>query len=166
MTLMTKANDDTTTPQPQPLRLSRTFQARRETVFKAWSSSEHVRHWFSPETYTVSDANVRMQVGGPFDVCMRSPAGEQHWTRGTFVEVTPPTRLVIEMGVTDHAGKPLFRALTEVDFVDVPGGTRMDVLQSFTFNDPSIAAPMVQGAPEGWRTTLDKLAKEIVRMEG
>ena len=32
--------------------------------------------------------------------------------------------------------------------------------------DPSIAAPMVAGAPEGWRTTLDKLEKMVVRMHG
>ena len=32
-------------------------------------------------------ATVEMRVGGAFEVCMRSPAGEEHWTRGTFVEV-------------------------------------------------------------------------------
>jgi uncharacterized protein YndB with AHSA1/START domain len=104
--------------QPPPLRLSRVLHARRETVFKAWSSAEHVTQWFSPEIYTVSDARVRMEVGGPFDVCMRSPTGEEHWTRGRFVEVTPHTRLVIDMHATDSAGAPLFRAFTEVDFAD------------------------------------------------
>jgi uncharacterized protein YndB with AHSA1/START domain len=99
-------------------------------------------------------------------VCMRSPAGEEHWTRGTFIEVTPHTRLVIDMHVTDSAGEPLFRAYTEVDFADALGGTQMDVVQTYTFIDPSIAAPMVTGAPEGWRTTLDKLEKVVVRMQG
>jgi len=149
--------------QPPPLRLSRVFHARRETVFKAWSSADHVKRWFSPETYTVSQARVQMHVGGPFDVCMRSPTGEEHWTRGTFVEVAPHTRLVIDMHATDSAGKPLFRAYTEVGFSDAPGGTRMDVVQTYTFIDPSIAA-MVAGAPEGWRTTLDKLESEVGRM--
>jgi uncharacterized protein YndB with AHSA1/START domain len=152
--------------QPPPLRLSRVFHAQRETVFKAWSSADHVKRWFSPETYTVSQARVEMRVGGPFEVCMRSPAGEEHWSRGTFVEVTPHTRLVIDMHATDRAGEPLFRAYTEVDFADALGGTRMDVVQTYTFIDPSIAAPMVAGAPEGWRTTLDKLEKEVLRMRG
>jgi uncharacterized protein YndB with AHSA1/START domain len=143
--------------QPPPLRLSRTFHASRETVFNAWSTAEHVKRWFSPETYTVPEANVEMRTGGTFDVCMRSPSGQEHWTRGTFVEVTPHTRLVIDMHATGASGEPLFRAYTEVDFSDVLGGTRMDVVQTYTFIDPSIAAPMVAGAPEGWRTTLDKL---------
>lgn len=151
--------------QPEPLRLSRVFHARRETVFKAWSSADHVKRWFSPETFTVPDAKVEMRVGGPFEVCMRSPTGEEHWTRGTFVEVVPHSRLVIDTRITDNAGKPLFGAYTEVDFTDALGGTRMDVVQTYTLIDPSVAW-MVAGAPEGWRTTLDKLEKEVVRMQG
>ena len=166
MNQATDANQGTTVQQSPPLRFSRTFHARRETVFKAWGSAEHIKRWFSPETYTVPDAKVQMQVGGPFEVCMRSPAGEEHWTRGTFVEVTPHSRLVIDMHATDNAGKNLFRSYTEVEFSDALGGTQIDVVQTYTVLDPSIAAPMVAGAPEGWRTTLDKLEKEVVRMQG
>src|SRR5260370_34184345 len=137
-----EANNDVAVQQPPPLRLSRVFHARRETVFKAWSSADHVKRWFSPETFTVSDARVQMQVGGPFDVCMRSPAGEEHWTRGTIVEVTPHTRLVSDMHATNSAGEPLFRAYTEDDFAEALGATRMDVGQTYTSIDPSIAAPM------------------------
>lgn len=166
MSQVTEVNKDAAVQQPEPLRLSRVFHARRETVFKAWSSAEHVKRWFSPETYTVPDANVEMHVGGSFDVCMRSPTGTEHWTRGTFVEVTPYTRLVIDMHATDGTGKKLFGAYTEVTFSDAVGGTQMNVVQTYTFLDPSIAAPMVAGAPEGWRTTLDKLEEEVVRMQG
>jgi uncharacterized protein YndB with AHSA1/START domain len=157
---------DATSLQPPPLRISRLFHARRQTVFNAWSSAEHVKRWFSPKTYSVADAKVLMQVGGPFEVCMRSPSGKKHWTRGTFVEVSPHSRLVIDMRVEGDAGEPLFRAFTEVGFSDAPGGTRMDVVQTYTFTDPSIAAPMVAGASEGWSTTLDKLDEEVVRMQG
>jgi uncharacterized protein YndB with AHSA1/START domain len=151
--------------QPAPLRLSRVFHARRETVFRAWSSAEHVTRWFSPEAFTVPAAKVEMRVGGAFDVCMRSPAGEEHWVRGTFVEVVPATRLVIDMHCIDADGNRLFRAYTEVDFADALGGTRMDVVQSYTVIDRS-KAWMLAGAPEGWRSTLDKLEREVVRMVG
>jgi len=157
---------DTGAPQAPPLRLSRTFHARRETVFKAWSSAEHVKRWFSPEIYTAPEARVDMREGGPFEICMRAPDGVEHWSRGTFVEVTPHSRLVIDFHTTDAAGAPLFRAYTEVDFSDVLGGTRMDVVQTYIFADPARAAPMVAGASEGWRTTLDKLPAEVTRMQG
>ena len=123
MARVIEANKEATVTQPPPLRLSRIFHARRETVFKAWSSADHVKRWFSPETYSVPDAKVEMHVGGPFEVCMRSPTGEEHWIRGTFMEVTPQARLVIDMRVTDSAGKPLFGAHTEVDFADALGGS-------------------------------------------
>jgi uncharacterized protein YndB with AHSA1/START domain len=159
----TKAN--AAMPELPPLRLSRTLHAPRATVFKAWSSAEHVKRWFCPETFTVPVAEVEMRVGGAFNVCMRSPTGEEHWTRGTVVEVTPNTRLVIDMHATDSAGKKLFRAYTEVDFADTLGGTRMDVVQTYTIIDPA-AAWMISGAPEGWRSTLEKLEKEVVRIQG
>src|SRR5689334_2406490 len=165
MAQATETRTDTAAQQPPPLRLSRVFHAPGETVLKAWSSAEHVKRWFSPETFTVSDAKIEMRAGGSFDICMRSPTAEEHWIRGTFVEVTPPTRPVIDMQVTDTAGKPLFRAYTEVDFADALGGTRMDLVQTYTLIDPSVVW-MVAGAPEGWRTTLDKLEAEVVRMQG
>lgn len=157
---------DAAARQPQPLKISRTFHARRETVFMAWGSADHVKRWFCPDNFSIPDATVRMEIGGPFEVCMRAPNGVDHWTRGAFVEVIPHSRLVIDMRATDAAGKPLFRAYTEIDFVDDCGGTRMDVTQTYTFIDPALAAPMVAGAPEGWRATLDKLDREAARMQG
>jgi uncharacterized protein YndB with AHSA1/START domain len=159
-------NKDVAAAQPPPLKISRVFHARRETVFRAWSTAEHVKRWFSPATYTVPDAKVDMRVGGAFEVCMRSPAGEEHWSRGLFVEVKPVARLVIDMHADDAAGRPLFRAYTEVDFTDALAGTRMDVTQTYTFFDPAMAAPMVGGASEGWRTTLDKLEQLVVSLQG
>jgi uncharacterized protein YndB with AHSA1/START domain len=164
MSQASESKDDAAVQQPPPLRLSRVFHARRETVFKAWSSADHVKRWFSPDTFTVSDAKVQMHVGGPFEVCMRSLAGEEHWIRGRFIEIAPRTRLVIDMNIADSSGKPLFRALTEVDFSDALGGTRMDLVQTYTLIDPSMAW-MVAGAPDGWRTTLDKLEREVVRLQ-
>src|SRR5271155_5781203 len=111
-----KASQPATMNQPPPLRLTRTFHAARETVFKAWSTAEHVKNWFSPATYTVPHATVDMRAGGEFDVCMRSPTGQEHWTRGSFAEVTPHTRLVIDMHATGASGEKLFRAYTEIDF--------------------------------------------------
>ena len=159
----TKSNN--AAQEPSPLCLSRVFHARPETVFKAWSTVDHIKRWFAPETFTVPDAKVQMHVGGPFELCMRSPAGEDHWLRGTFLEVAPNTRLVIDMRFADSAGTPLFRAHTEVKFFEALGGTRMDVVQTYTLIDLT-KGWMVAGAPKGWGSTLDKLEKEVLRMQG
>ena len=165
MARVTEATTDAAVGQPPPLKLSRLFHARPETVFKAWTTAEHVKRWFSPATYTVPDARVDARAGGAFEVCMRSPTGEEHWSRGVFAEFEPVTRLVIDMHADDGAGRPLFRAYTEVDFAKALAGTRVDITQTYTFLDPAMAAPMVAGASEGWRTTLDKLEQLVVRLQ-
>jgi uncharacterized protein YndB with AHSA1/START domain len=147
-----------------PLRLSRVFQARRETVFRAWSSADHVKHWFAPEGCAVLKAAVELRVGGKFELNMRSPDGTAHWLRGTFVEIVPNTRLVLDMRIDDSAGAPLFRAYTELNFADAPGGTRLDVTQTYSLIDLS-KAWMLEGAPQGWNSTLDNLEREALRME-
>jgi uncharacterized protein YndB with AHSA1/START domain len=153
--------------QPAPLRISRVFSAPRETLFKAWSSADHVKRWFCPNGYSVPDATVEMRVGGRFEVCMRSPEVLEHWTKGTFTEVAAPERLTIDHHVIDPAGGgPLFSAVTEVKLSPVHDGTLMEVVQTYTVFDIAQVEPMLKGAPEGWRQTLDKLEAEITRIQG
>ncbi len=130
--------------QPAPVRLKRVFAAPRETVFKAWSSADHIKRWFCPAGYSIPEAKVEMRVGGAFEVCMRSPEGVDHWTRGAFTEVIAPSRLAIDHHVVDPCGGgPLFSALTEVNFSDdASGGTLMEVVQTY-----SLAGP---GKPSRW----------------
>ncbi|HEX4078401.1 MAG TPA: SRPBCC family protein [Rhizomicrobium sp.] len=151
---------------PLPLKISRTFHVPRAVVFKAWSSAEHIRRWFCPADCTIPEARVEMRVGGPFEVRMCGPEGTDHWSRGAFAEVSPHDRLVLDLRVSDGEGRALFRAWTEVNFADVPGGTRMDVIQSYTFENPSEAERMLALAPRGWSETLDRLGAELVRMQG
>jgi uncharacterized protein YndB with AHSA1/START domain len=158
-----RLENDGTAPDVPPLRLSRVFRARRETVFRAWGSAEHVKRWFAPEGCDVAEAAVEMRVGGKFELNMRSPCLE-NWLRGTFVEIVPNERLVLDMRIEDGDGAPLFSAYTELNFTDVPGGTRLDVTQTYTLIDLS-KAWMLQGAPQGWNSTLDNLEREVQRME-
>jgi uncharacterized protein YndB with AHSA1/START domain len=152
--------------QPTPLRVSRVFSAPRETVFKAWSSAEHVKRWFCPKGYSVPEATVEMRVGGRFEVCMRSPEGMEHWTKGTFTEVVAPERLTIDHHVIDPCGGGrLFSAVTEVKFSAASDGTLMEVVQSYIVADMAQVEPMLKGAPEGWRQTLDKLEAEVARIQ-
>lgn len=164
---MTRIDDARLKLQPAPLRVSRLFSAPRETVFQAWSSAEHIKRWFCPDGYSVPEAKVEMQVGGVFEVCMRSPDGVEHWTRGTFSEVSAPERLKIDHHVIDPCGGgPLFSAITEVNFsAAAGGGTLLEVVQTYSVTGAAQAERMIKGAPEGWRQTLDKLEAEVKRMQ-
>jgi uncharacterized protein YndB with AHSA1/START domain len=163
---MNKIDDASLKVETAPVRVSRVFAAPRETVFKAWSSADHIKRWFCPDGYLVPEAKVEMRVGGAFEVCMRSPAGMDHWTRGTFTEVIAPERLTIDHHVIDPCGGgPLFSAVTQVSFRDEGAGrTLMEVLQTYSAVGAAQADQMLKGAPEGWRQTLDKLEAEVARM--
>ncbi len=148
----------------KPMQISRTFHASRQRVFTAWRTAEAVKRWFAPTGFTIPEARVELTVGGPFEVLMRSPAGEEHWARGVVREVSAFERLVIDFTIEEPNGRALFRALTEVTFSDTLGGTRLDATQSYTVLDPS-AAWMAEGAPKGWAQTLDNLSEEVLRIE-
>lgn len=159
------ANKTASLVQPRPMVVSRTFPVSRELVFRAWSSAEHVKRWFCPAGYSVPEAQVEFRVGGLFNICMRSPQGQNHWSRGQYTEIVPYSRLVIDIKAVGEPDQPLFRAYTVVTFADEGESTRLEVTQSYTLFEPS-AAPMIQGASQGWSQTLDRLEQEVARIKG
>ncbi|MGH7049188.1 MAG: SRPBCC family protein [Acetobacteraceae bacterium] len=161
---MPAMNETGTATKLPEFRLSRHFAAPPALVFKAWTSSRHVRRWFCPAEFTVTEARVQPGHGdGPFEVTMQGPNGVRHAMRGRFTEVAPFTRLAIEMAVTDEKGQALFSALTRVALAEEKGGTRMDLVQSYSLLDPA-ALWMIEGAGEGWRQTLDRLPALLSEM--
>ena len=159
---MTSASEARATAQPRPVAVERTYPTTRETVFRAWTTTEAVKRWFCPVGYTIPEAKIDAREGGAFDLRMQSPEGESHWIRGRFVEVDAPKRLVIDMKVTDAKGHELFGAFTTANFTDVSHGTRLDIEQRYTVLDPAFAW-MPEGAAQGWAQTLDKLGREVMR---
>jgi uncharacterized protein YndB with AHSA1/START domain len=159
-----KANENPLGTDLDTVAVSRIFAAPRELVFRAWSSADHLKRWFCPAGYTVPEAEVEFRVGGVFNICMRSPEGNDHWIKGQYAEIVPHTRLVIDMNVIGEQDKPLFRAYTVVSFADQSGGTLLSVTQSYTLFEP-LAAAMIQGASRGWAQTLDRLEQEVARMK-
>ncbi len=148
----------------QSLTVSRAFNAPRDLVFKAWSAAEHLSQWFCPKGFTIPECEVEFRPGGKFDLCMRSQDGSmQHWIRGHYVDITPHSRLVLEMTVVSEAGVKLFNAHTTVGFETVCGGTEMTVTQRYTPLHPS-AGDFTRGAEQGWAQTLDRLEQEVARI--
>ena len=146
---------------PRSLTISRAFAAPRELVFQCWTTAERMKRWFSPEGVDVPEAEIDCRPGGAFVICMRMPDGTEHWCRGAFGEVVPPERLSFDCDVST-AGKVAFRVRTLVAFAAEGAGTRMSVEQSYEIYDPAFRN-VVEGSAEGWRTTLDKLGREIGR---
>lgn len=162
---MTARSERSAAQQPVPLKISRNFHVAPSVVFKAWSSAEHIKRWFCPANCTIPEAQVEMRVGGPFEVHMLAE-GIDRWTRGTFVEISPDERLVLDLHVFDGNERALLSAWTEVNFTSVLGGTRLDVVQTYTMERPAEAARAIELASRGWSETLDRLEKELAHMRG
>jgi uncharacterized protein YndB with AHSA1/START domain len=122
-----------------------------------------MKRWFSPETYTVPAAEIDFRPGGVCAICMRSPDGQDSWMRGRYLEIVPPEKLSFESSVV-FADELRFTAHTTVTFAAEGLGTLMTVRQVYEIRDPAFRAA-VDGAPEGWRTTLDKLEREVARLQ-
>ncbi len=149
--------------KPAPLIISKRFAAPRELVFQAWSSAEHLKNWFSPENYSVPEADIDFRSGGVFAICMRSPDGQDFWSRGKFTEVSAPDRLAFTAEVIID-GERRFIVATMAAFEEDGAETSLTIRQEYEVYDEHFMSS-VEGAPEGWRTTLDKLEYEIARIQ-
>jgi uncharacterized protein YndB with AHSA1/START domain len=145
----------------RPLTISRVFAAPRELVFQAWTSAERMKRWFSPEGVDVPEAEIDFRPGGAFIICMRLPDGTEHRCRGAFGEIVPPERLTFDCEVSS-GGKPGFFVRTLVLFAVEGAGARMTVEQSYEIHDEAFRFA-IEGSAEGWRTSLDKLEREVAR---
>src|SRR5215813_5364298 len=76
------------------LRLERDVDVPVELVWKAWTTPEHLHHWFIPKPWTLASVEMDVRPGGAFNMVMRSPEGQEFPNRGCYLEVEPMRRLV------------------------------------------------------------------------
>ena len=74
--------------------LERVIDVSPERVWEAWTRPEHLKEWFAPRPWSVSECEIDPRPGGIFRTVMRSPKGELHPALGCFLEVVPNERLV------------------------------------------------------------------------
>lgn len=139
------------------LRIERTFSARAQAVFEAWTRANVLRHWWAPgpdwET-PVAEADVR--VGGSLRIVMRSPDGEEFGGGGTYIEVTPPERLVFTWTWDGHEGHEGSQ-LIEVEFNERGDGTTTVVVTNRGLRDEESR----ESHREGWQGSLANLERVL-----
>jgi uncharacterized protein YndB with AHSA1/START domain len=65
-----------------------------ELVWRAWTEPEHLKQWFAPKPWSITDAEIDLRPGGIFRSTMRSPEGEEFPNAGCILEVEPNRKLV------------------------------------------------------------------------
>ena len=140
-----------TTTQKHTLKISRTFDAERERVFKAFTDPSLVPLWWGPPGYTVPLCEMDVREGGSYRVGMKGEAGDLHHLRGEFREIKPHDRLVYtfiwEEG--DHADLEM---LVTLEFLDSGAGTEVKLTQEGLPSEKSRA-----DHEGGWYGSFDRL---------
>jgi uncharacterized protein YndB with AHSA1/START domain len=76
------------------LKLERTVDVKPELVWAAWTTPEHIVHWFTPAPWKTIDCEIDLKPGGIFRTVMESPEGEQFPNTGCFLDVVENRRLI------------------------------------------------------------------------
>jgi uncharacterized protein YndB with AHSA1/START domain len=74
--------------------LERTIDAPRELVWKAQTRPEHLKQWFAPRPYEISECELDLRPGGIFRIRMTGPDGFDtgHGNAGCVLEVVDGER--------------------------------------------------------------------------
>jgi uncharacterized protein YndB with AHSA1/START domain len=146
----------TDTPTPPPtLALERTIRAPRHRVWSAWTDPDLLHRWSCPEGMHIPEASVDFRVGGAWEIVMVSDADpdDRHVAFGTYLEITPPERIVQEHQWRRPDGGASPRTVVTVAFEDAGDHTRLTLTQT-----GFASADARDGHGEGWTSTLDRLA--------
>jgi uncharacterized protein YndB with AHSA1/START domain len=134
--------------------VTRIFNGPARIVFEAWTKPELLKRWWVPKSMGMSmlscEADVR--TGGTYRFVFSHPASEQPVAFfGTYIEVTPPSRLVWTNEETDGG------SVTTVTFEEKGGKTLLVVHELYPSQEALDAnAGMESAMPETFEQ-LDEL---------
>ena len=74
--------------------LDRTLDAPLELVWEAYTNPEHIKQWFAPKPFQVTEAELDLTPGGIFRFRMEGPDNFVEDGRGCVLEVIPRAKLV------------------------------------------------------------------------
>jgi len=151
--------------------ITRTFNAPRPSVWKAWADPEWIMRWWSPKAFTTPACTMDFRVGGKYLFCMRSSEGQDFWVTGVYREIVENERIVYTDSFADEHGSVVSAAaygmaadfplelLVTVTFEDAgPGKTRLTLRHA-----GMPAGEMREQTGVGWNEMFDKLAASLLK---
>jgi uncharacterized protein (TIGR02246 family) len=134
--------------------ITRTFDAPRALVFKAWTDPELGKAWSAPQGFTVPHSQGDLRPGGAWRLSMRKPGEPDLWVGGVYREVVEPERLVSTHAWEDAQGRPGHETLMTVVLAERGGKTEM------TFRQAGFeSAEARDDHAGGWSECFDKLER-------
>lgn len=146
--------------------LERSVPVPPEKVWLAWTKPEHLRNWWVPKPWVITECEVDLRPGGRFMFNMQSPDGsEKSENDGCFLEVVPNRRIVwTDALVAGYrpSQQPFLTAVITFE-PDGNGGTRYRAVAMH--RDPEIRGQHeAMGFHEGWGTVADQMIEYVQQL--
>jgi len=137
--------------------VTRTINGPARLVFEAWTKPELFKQWWVPKSFglTLLSCEMDARVGGKYRLVFRHGASESMAFYGTYVEVTPHSRLVWTNEEEGDAGQ-----VTTVTFEEKAGKTLLVLHELY----PSKEALDASGSTGGMPETLEQLDEFVVTL--
>lgn len=84
--------------------ISRTFNAPRDLVWKAWSDPASFGQWWGPKGCKLDVVKFEFRPGGLFHYGMKMPDGNIWWGRFVYREIAKPERIVFINSFSNASG--------------------------------------------------------------
>ena len=156
----------------EELIISRTFNAPKELVYKAFSNAEAIVQWWGPKGSTLNVKKFDFAPGGVFHYNMEF-GGRVMWGKFVYLEMSAPDRIVFinsfsdeEGNITPNAFIPGFPAetLNIVTFIEHDGKTTLTFRGgpvNATEAQQGVYNAMKDGMQQGFAGTFDALAEYL-----
>lgn len=157
------------------LRISRTYAAPVDRVWKAWTAADDLARWWGPKGMSLRLAALDVRPGGIFHYAMSAAAGPEWWGRFVYRDLRAQQWLSFVVSFSDPAGgvtrHPMsatwpLEVLNLVTFSETDGATTISVeavpirateAERRTFEDG------FESLRKGFAGTLDQLGDHLAR---
>lgn len=154
----------------EPFTISRTFDAPRDTVFKAWTDPAIMAKWWGPKGAEIISSKMDFHPGGTYLYGMKTPDGTEMWGKFLYQEIKAPEKITLinnfsdpQGGITRHPFAPtwplqLFSVFT---FEAVGDKTKVTIEWSpykATDEETKTFEEGRSSMQQGWTGTLDQFA--------
>ena len=148
--------------------IERTFNGPARIVFDAFTRPELVRRWWAPKSLGVSivDCDAAVRAGGHYRYVLNVRDRQQIAFSGTYLEVTPPSRLVYTQVFEPTAGgaAPDDTPITvTVTFEERAGKTHL-VSHTMCPTEEVRDGIIASGMEHGMRETMDQLEELVASL--
>jgi uncharacterized protein YndB with AHSA1/START domain len=140
-----------TLPTDTQILITREFDAPKHLVYRAWTTPELIKRWWSGRHGTVTSAEVDLRVGGRWRYVMQANSGFEVAFHGEYQEIISNERIVATEVFEGMPGADDAASVSTNTFVEENGRTTLTILAehpSREIRDMVISSGMEAGMQE------------------